>query len=266
MIKLTMGCDPEIFIFDKVKDRIVPAIGLIGGTKDEPIPIDGGSYQLDGTLLEFGIDPNGDIGKVVNGIRAVLSAKFGDRYELRCGASAGYHPEDLPNNHPALNVGCSPQFRMVSATKLEQVRGVPKLDPRNIPAGGHIHVGFTEGADISDPALLKPCWDFTRVLLQLYHTSGDLRRDQVLGGSRCVMRIKPYGFEWRNPSGEWLADSRVFEEITKLITEYTKHLTGETNTEPHHHSLVKICSLYAAIRNKAARVDDKYQGTLPLDY
>ena len=54
-----LGTDPELFLYSEDYFKFVPVCGLVGGTKDEPIPInlenDGFTLQEDNVALEFTI-------------------------------------------------------------------------------------------------------------------------------------------------------------------------------------------------------------------
>jgi len=69
---ITIGCDPEVFIQDE-KGVIIPAVGLIGGTKEEPIKVLNGALQEDNVLGEFNTDPAISYGMFRDNIRTVMS-------------------------------------------------------------------------------------------------------------------------------------------------------------------------------------------------
>lgn len=66
---VSLGADPELFL--RNEDDIVSAIGLIGGSKDEPIPISekGHFIQEDNVLVEYNIPPSMNKEEFVSNIK-----------------------------------------------------------------------------------------------------------------------------------------------------------------------------------------------------
>ena len=53
----TIGCDPELFLKNH-QDKLISVVGLIGGTKENPMPIGNGcAIQEDNVAAEFCIPP-----------------------------------------------------------------------------------------------------------------------------------------------------------------------------------------------------------------
>src|SRR5699024_1887019 len=71
---ITLGADPELFLQKIDKSEVVSAIGLIGGTKDNPKPISekGHSIQEDNVLVEFNIPPSFTKEEFVDNIKYCL--------------------------------------------------------------------------------------------------------------------------------------------------------------------------------------------------
>ena len=67
-MKVLIGADPEFFL--KQNGRFVSAVGLIGGSKDNPLPIDnlGNAIQEDNVSVEFNIQPS----ETYEGFRSVI--------------------------------------------------------------------------------------------------------------------------------------------------------------------------------------------------
>ena len=55
---IKVGADPELFLMDHT-GKFISSVGLIGGTKEEPLPIDGygNCLQEDNVSVEFNIAP-----------------------------------------------------------------------------------------------------------------------------------------------------------------------------------------------------------------
>lgn len=278
-MNVTIGCDPELFIFDNVKQRIVPAIGKIGGSKASPMSLRaGGMVQLDGTVLEFGTAPATSSGGFIRQlqaniteIRTKLDNRFHGRYELRCGALAGYDAEDIEENHIGLDVGCSPQYKFTSHNSLQAVGGVYKLSREAIPVGGHIHVGFGCNLPVTDERLVVSAARFTelfhRHMPQFIDNDRCMEREGILGIEYdAVVRIKPYGLEYRNLPSYWLADRELCTLLYSMVYLVSRNLRGSAGLSTLHNLSTSISKRMSKIESAARAVPAKYQNTLPLDF
>jgi len=226
-VKIAIGCDPELFVFDTTLFRIVPAVGLVQGTKEKPFKLSKGTVQLDGTLIEIGTDPAYTEDDFVHNLKVtleevqqILDSKQEGRYKLLCGALAGYNRDDLKGIPKSVfNVGCEPQYHIqqnegsCTPYSLRQMRGPEVISPEEVPAGGHIHIGFTSGRNCSDQGHLRDCLEVSRSIIGTLLNSPERQRAWLLFGGGRAIRVKPYGFEYRNPSAYWLHS----EESVRLI-------------------------------------------------
>lgn len=272
----TIGCDPELFLFDNLLQRIVPAINKIGGSKHKPLVLkSGGMVQLDGTVLEFGTKPVLAVGtnfsdaiqQSVDEIRVKLQNRFHGRYDLRCGAFAGYHDDECQNLGSALDVGCSPQFRFTSDLSVTAMAGVSQLSPKAIPVGGHIHFGLDCNLEITDPRLIRSVYRHSRAIDLLYHSRSDFdykrQAAMLMTSVTTALRIKTYGYELRNLSSLWLADRTIPNLIANRHTEVCQALKSGRCIEGDMSWFKSKMQALAVLSNKQHA---KYQGTLPLDF
>lgn len=221
-LPIKLGADPEMFVFDKKLNEFVSAHNLVPGTKAEPYRLDRGSVQLDGTLVEIGIDPASsgeefrhNLATVIKQVRDML----GSRYELRCGSRVKYSPSVLKGiPQTCFDIGCEPQYIVKDSLKLQKVLAYPAPEGM-VFAGGHIHLGFTEGKSSKDTLHLKDCSyvnkGLTRVLAPLMCYGSYSQRDSRQCRNSNVVRIKDYGFEYRRLNSYWLASSRP-EKLFKV--------------------------------------------------
>ena len=74
-LKITLGCDPELFVKSLETGEIVSAEGKIGGTKREPRAISdsGHSVQEDNVMVEFNIPPSKSSQEFVDNINHVVN-------------------------------------------------------------------------------------------------------------------------------------------------------------------------------------------------
>src|SRR5690606_33825534 len=69
---VTIGCDPEFFLKLRSNGANRSAHGIVPGTKKEPHKLDKGAVQLDGTAVEFNIEPAKSPKDFTNNIESVL--------------------------------------------------------------------------------------------------------------------------------------------------------------------------------------------------
>lgn len=272
----TIGCDPELFLFDNLLQRIVPAVGKIGGSKLKPMRLSKGTVQLDGTVVEIGTDPAStaegwidNVQSVINEVQAKLDARFHGRYSLRCGAIAGYAEEDITFSRTAFEVGCEPAYKF-DGNELVRTSNTGDLSPSAIPIGGHIHIGFGCNLDVTDPVLVQSVKRYTRFVNSRLHepVSGPVADRIRETGCLNSLRIKPYGVEMREWSSYWLADRELMVSIfTKYKRAYEVMCQGKT-------PLVEVIQAGTALRKlyykgvckHIEQLPAKYQKTLPLDF
>jgi hypothetical protein len=130
-LDLKLGCDPELYLYNTKKKRIVPANGLVPGDKHNPHLVPGGNVQLDGTVLEIGTDPASSADEFLHNIRSIIEwvrNHLGEDYEIRCGSNAKYYSWDSKKLlDGVLEVGCSAQYfiRCIAPSSYQLVRTLP---------------------------------------------------------------------------------------------------------------------------------------------
>lgn len=205
----TFGCDPELFVYN-AEGVAVSAEGLIPGTKAEPHKVEGGAVQVDGMAAEFNIDPVStfkDFNRNIELVMKQLGEMLPEGYELRAEPSVTFLPEIFdaaPDT--AKELGCSPDYNAWTG----QVNPPPK--DRNNPylrtASGHIHIGWTEDADLADTQHVMNCCDLVKQLdWYLGGWSVKVDKDPTrrrLYGRAGACRFKDYGVEYRVLSNFWV--------------------------------------------------------------
>ena len=203
------GADPEMFVVDE-KGELVCAEGLIPGTKAQPYKVEGGAVQVDGMAAEFNIDPADNFFDFSNRIDMVigqLKAMLPKGYDLVARPAVTF-PEEVFDNAPdcAKELGCTPDYDAWTGA------ANPPPDASKFPrlrtASGHIHIGWTDGASLSDPDHVRNCFDLVKQLdyfvgaWSVLEDTDNTRRS--LYGKAGACRIKPYGVEYRVLSNFWL--------------------------------------------------------------
>lgn len=205
------GADPELFIQHIETGEFISAGGIIPGTKDEPVKVPYGAIQQDGVAAEFNIDPVTSFEEFDRNIVSVIGSlkkHVPDGYRLVGLPSAVFTLErwDKVADYDKI-LGCSPDMNAWTG----DVNPPPAMDgelERTRCAGGHIHIGWTENAELSDMAHLKNANELVQQLdyylgaWSLKHDTDPTRRN--LYGKAGACRVKPYGVEYRVLSNFWL--------------------------------------------------------------
>ena len=226
-MRITIGCDPELFVTQGGKFRA--AWGLIPGTKDKPHVVQDGAVQVDGCALEFNTDPVDNADDFVRKINSVMG-------QMRDMVPAGYEFAIVPScrfngNHfrvlpeEAKELGCTPDFN--AYTMAENAK--PDNTTTMRTASGHVHIGFIPDND-ADPnseehmlrcATLVKQLDGYLGLPSLLFDNDTARRKMY--GAAGAFRPKSYGVEYRVLSNAWLlSEARmrfVFNQAVKAVND-----------------------------------------------
>lgn len=213
---LTFGADPELFVINR-EGEFVSAAGLIPGDKWEPHKVEGGAVQVDGMAAEFNIDPVttfADWKKNIKGVRKQLEEMLPKGYRLVATPTAQFSEQEwrkAPDE--AKMLGCSPDFD----AWIKTVNPVPNSVDGVRHAGGHIHFGWTNGADTSDELYVQSCVDLVRQL-DWYLAAWSVLQDpdtqrRSSYGKAGAMRFKPYGVEYRTLSNFWLQSDELLLQV-----------------------------------------------------
>jgi len=218
-----VGADPELFMRNPNTGEFVSADdhdsgARIPGTKWEPHAVPYGAVQIDGTALEFNINPAHTADEFVFNIRSVMTTltNMVPGYNVVAEPVARFDRYYFENKVPshAQELGCNPDYNGWT----EDVN--PHPDPAGEPfrtASGHIHIGWTNGADVEDKDHFLLCCKFARQLdyyLGMYSLLWDpdgTRRQ--LYGKAGAFRPKSYGLEYRVLSNRWLKDEQLMRWV-----------------------------------------------------
>jgi hypothetical protein len=213
MSKITIGCDPETFLYDKKERMFVSAAGLFPGDKKNPHKLKDGAVQVDGVALEFNIDPVTTVDDFTTKVQSVLKQLKEMVKDVNPNWTMKYVPiahfddnvwNDIPEDAKVL--GCDPDFECFNG----KVNRNPADVIHKIPlrtASGHIHIGWTNGEKVDDPMHFEDCRFIAHKFFS-YNIFGprseDERRRLQYYGMNGSFRPKPYGVELRMPSNKWL--------------------------------------------------------------
>lgn len=220
MRNITVGADPEIFVRLKQSGKFVSAGGMVPGTKDEPHPVKKGAIQVDGTALEFNIEPASSSTEFLENITTVLGelkARVGKQHELAFVPVAYFDKpyfDALPISELAL--GCEPDY--------DAYTGLANPKPNTLKpmrtASGHIHVGGFSSHKVMHPDHFLLCRNIAMQLdIALFVPSimwdpDNERRE--LYGQPGAFRPKTYGVEYRVLSSRWLACPEITQWVAAM--------------------------------------------------
>lgn len=211
---ILLGADPELFCFKDGKP--VSAHAMIKGDKKDPQVVRNGAVQVDGMALEFNIDPSPTEEIFVHNVEDVMAqlkamvpeveviavpvAHFGAEY-------IAAQPEE------AKELGCDPDFNAWS----EEENHPPNVELPFRTGAGHVHLGWTDKANIEDPMhlglvhKLVQQLDFFLGLPSLMFDNDAQRREMY--GKAGAFRPKSYGCEYRTLSNKWLTSRKLMQLV-----------------------------------------------------
>lgn len=211
MSKIKLGSDPEAFLID-IQGQLRSSIGLIGGSKDMPLPLFelgmGYAVQEDNVAIEFNIPPADGRSVFVDSIRKTLNhltqmAQTNHGLSISQLSAASFPVSEL-QAPAALEFGCDPDYNAWT----REMNPRPSAEDKTLRScGGHVHVGYDTEAGIDGTNIIRMMDLYLGVPSVLMDT-GELRKQ--LYGKAGAYRIKPYGVEYRTLSNFWIFDdSRI---------------------------------------------------------
>lgn len=230
---ILIGCDPEFFLYDRTIGQHVSAHGLVPGNKKEPYKLKDGAVQLDGTAVEFNINPTNcprEFEKNVLSVLGEIRKMIPKKYDFSFNSSVIYEERyfsTIPSE--CLVLGCEPDYssttgKMKVIPKLTKGSGLDKMRT----GAGHIHIGWTSGVDNPHTGdHFQDAQMVCRMLNDYYYGNGiaylwESKYDRrfKLYGSEGAFRPKSYGAEFRAFGNSWLK----YPNLYKFISGYTQHL------------------------------------------
>lgn len=220
---ITIGADPEVFLFDKKKNHFITAKPFIPGTKEEPQVIkEGFSVHLDCVAAEYNIPPTTSSRDFLAANRFMLdtinSLIPGD-VEIRVQGTAEFPSEEL-ENIPASESGCEPDYNVWT----RDVNPTPNFGTMNLRcSAGHIHIGYPNVTEERSELLVKALdYHFSCAMISNENPLDFRRRNWY--GKAGSFRFKEYGVEYRTPSNFWLRSAELVERTYNMIYKITSDL------------------------------------------
>lgn len=229
MFNITLGCDPEIMLVNS-RGELKSAIGVIDGSKDEPLKVNRGMILHDNVNAEFGTDASDTPAGLVDNIEVVLGelnkaiASHGLLMSTRCAAD---WPAAELDNDDARRFGCDPDFNGWTV-QINEIASDAADKPFRT-AGGHIHIGneviaenFT--AKLNAVRMLDATLGTLSILID--NTAEAASRRKLYGKAGCH-RPKDYGVEYRTLSNFWIYDRYISEAILNIAQESIAYMLSD---------------------------------------
>lgn len=241
MSAVTIGTDPEVFLRSAQTQAQYPVCGLIGGTKDEPLPFPEDEryrVQEDNVMLEFNTPPvitaddfADTIGHGIELCRNLVRTRNPD-LSLYDGAHELLFPHELIQQHPgAMRFGCSPDFDAYNSGA-----AYPALDPSILNegggqwrfAGGHVHIGYQNPNDVPHFVVAS----FADIFLGLASLGLDEQpKRRQLYGQPGRYRPTAYGIEYRTLSNFWIWEGATRYEVGLRALRLGSYIQGSTESQ-----------------------------------
>lgn len=213
---IRIGADPEFFV--KQSNRFISGHIFKCGTKELPLKTKHGFVQVDGLALEANVPPAETRDQFIQNVQGVI----GDLNEIvlkkKCAIVAQptvmfgkKYLDSLPRHVSQL--GCNPDYNAYTG-------GMNEAPNRNLPfrtGAGHIHIGWTEDADLEDMVHLERCILLVKTMdyfvgLRTLKFDTDAKRRELYGCAG-TFRPKHYGVEYRVPSSAWCKSPQLMGMI-----------------------------------------------------
>lgn len=226
MGKILVGADPELFIRNLNSGEFVSAHENDGpripGTKQSPFKVPYGAIQVDGTALEFNIDPAKTVDEFVRNVQKVRATleSYVPGYQVVAEPVALFNKDYFTWEVPSIaqELGCNPDFNgwTHKTNPHPETHGEPIRT-----ASGHIHIGWGTGFDVEGKDHFIKCCRISRQMdyylgihSLLWDKDGTRRK---LYGKAGAFRPKPYGMEYRVLSNRWLDSEALMRWVYNTV-------------------------------------------------
>lgn len=240
-----LGCDPEVFAYDDSTKHFVPCIGLLGGNKEFPRPLEHCAVQEDNVMAEFNIVPVNTEASFLSSIKLALLdiRNLLKTYNLSVAETpaARFLPKYMQDYRTQI-LGCNPDW-LVYSSDPQTPSPITELPKTKRYGAGHLHISqeilspFYHAHDNitydSTRARIVGCLD-QRVGIYCHIFDKEPERKKLygqFGRYRNTFYGSVKGVEYRTPSNFWIFDD---EHITNMffLVALTYYLHGNYNSLP----------------------------------
>lgn len=235
-LEFKLGHDVEFFL--KKGKEFFPSVGIIGGTKEEPLPLNdlgkGYSVQEDNVMLEVTVPPSSSLEEWIGTQETLMNylpdylSKIDSDLELVVIGSAEFNAKHLQSEQ-AKTFGCSPEFSAYTG----DVNEIDCEEVGNLrSAGGHIHISWegTHEYDVDAHRVFVRALDLFLGVPSVF-LDPDKRRREVGYGKAGSHRSKEYGVEYRTLSNFWMKSPELIEWVYRNVKRAIEWLQVPENYE-----------------------------------
>lgn len=227
---ITIGTDPECFIFNTKTNKVKSAVKLIPGTKEHPYRLPdlgpGFALQTDNILAEFNVPPVDNVNDFVKNINKMKDyirnfvKGIDENYDILCAASQNVPKGELRSKQ-AKEFGCSPDYNIYTGMPNPRPAAADTTNLRS--AGMHLHCGY-DHPEIDRSLRVLAYFDAYLGVPSIL-IDKDSQRRSLYGKAGCF-RLTSYGFEYRTLSSYFMKDDKhlkwVFGQVVKAIKAYNE--------------------------------------------
>lgn len=226
---VTIGADPEMFIFDTKEKKVISSIGIIPGEKgdawrDDSWP-EGFGLEIDNILAEFNIPPVTTKKEFINNMNFMKNyirefvKKVNPNFDILCTASKIVDEDQLQSKEAKL-FGCSVDYNAYT----QGPNPKPQGETTNLrSAGCHLHLGYDSPDTERSVEMIKMMDIFLG--LPSVIIDRDRKRRSLYGKAGCF-RLTGYGLEYRVLSAKMYDTdelmSLVWDGVEAAITSFNR--------------------------------------------
>jgi len=221
-----VGSDIEVFLKDKISDKVVTAEGIIKGTKKNPHKFDESSKffatSLDCVSAEFGLEPAKTAGQFYLNVQKALryiDSILPENLQIEIAACARLD-EDQLQSETANTFGCESSL---NCWTMDEIHPVPNGDSLRVN-GTHLHIGYESPNKETNIELMKAMDVFVGIPSLFLEPENERRTS----GYGCAgnWRQQPWGAEYRVLSGYFASSKTLIEWCFKQTEEAIKFVNA----------------------------------------
>lgn len=228
---VTIGTDAEVFL--RYEDTVISAIGVIGGSKDDPKSIGEGCFvQEDNVLAEFNIPPVTTKEEFIKYINYCKNWIEVNHPELNLHFSSSEMVETfILAEDKAKEFGCEPDSVVDYSSESDDMSqdeyeklNMQRSASNKRTSGFHIHIGYSNPTQETNRELVKLFEKYVTLPLTLSDIDENDRRSMY--GRSGSYRNKDYGVECRSLGGYFIANNDtigdVWDRVQLVISKFNE--------------------------------------------
>lgn len=254
---LKLGSDPEFLLKDKYTGKLVSSIGIIPGTKEEPLRLNGlGDFytiQIDNVLGEISVGPSetGDgLWENIQKTLDIVKKEFlPENIEIVHQSSGIYSDEEL-DNPIAKVLGCSPSLNAWSFGD----NPAPSSESNFRGCGCHFHISYKDPTFYTS-FIIGQVFDLFGTLKSVVRDPDTKRREFY--GKAGEIRMVDYGVELRTPGGFTISSKLEFDFMIDAIYKTVEFINSGKKIEESDAAQIQL-AINTNNKSRAEELIQKY--------